>query len=150
MHIPPVQLSPIEQEWPQLPQLLLSEMNDESLTHDPMHELEPAAQLHEPPVQLSPMRHEFPQRPQLLSSLVKSIELRHEPMHHSCPAEQLPGPLEGSPGKLMGGLLPGPGHVLVRLITCTGEVLRPASAIWARVSETGFANVICKGDPSSR
>jgi hypothetical protein len=39
MHIPPVQLSPIEHECPQLPQLLLSEMNDESLTHDPMHEL---------------------------------------------------------------------------------------------------------------
>jgi hypothetical protein len=33
-----MQLSPMEQECPQLPQLLLSEMNDELLTHDPMHE----------------------------------------------------------------------------------------------------------------
>ena len=39
MHVPPVQLSPIEHECPQLPQLLLSEMNDESLTHDPMQEV---------------------------------------------------------------------------------------------------------------
>jgi hypothetical protein len=38
MQLPPKQLSPIEQECPQLPQLLLSEMNDELLTHCPIHE----------------------------------------------------------------------------------------------------------------
>jgi len=39
MHVPPVQLSPIEQEWPQLPQLLLSEMKDVLLTHCPMQDV---------------------------------------------------------------------------------------------------------------
>jgi len=39
MQVPPVQLSPTEHECPQLPQLLLSEMNDALLTHWPMHEV---------------------------------------------------------------------------------------------------------------
>lgn len=151
MHIPPVQLSPIEHECPQLPQLLLSEINDESLTHDPMHEVYPAAQLQEPPVQLSPMRQEFPHRPQLLLSLVKSIVLLHDPMHHSCPAEQLDGPVAGVlPGNPIGGLLPGPGQGRVLRITCTGAVLCSASAICARVSDTGFESSMWSGVPSSR
>ena len=117
MHIPPVQLSPIEQECPQLPQLLLSEMKDELLTHCPMHELLPAAHEQKPPVQLSLNEQRFPQRPQLLESLVKSMELLHDPRHHSSPAEQLAGPLPELPGKAIGGFVPGPGHGRVLRIT---------------------------------
>jgi hypothetical protein len=36
MHVPPVQLSPKEHVLPQRPQLLLSVMKEESLTHLPM------------------------------------------------------------------------------------------------------------------
>jgi hypothetical protein len=39
MQVPPVQLSPIEHEFPHLPQLLLSLMKLASLTQLPMQEL---------------------------------------------------------------------------------------------------------------
>jgi hypothetical protein len=39
IHVPPVQLSPTEHECPQLPQLLLSLMNDALLMHCPMQDV---------------------------------------------------------------------------------------------------------------
>jgi hypothetical protein len=47
-----MQLSPIEHECPQLPQLLLSELNEALLTHCPMHDVYPGAQSQDTPVQL--------------------------------------------------------------------------------------------------
>ena len=51
VQLPPTQLLPNEQEFPQRPQLLLSLMNDAELTQLPMHEVYPAAHPQEPPVQ---------------------------------------------------------------------------------------------------
>jgi len=39
VHVPPIQLSPMEQLLPQRPQLLESPMNDDWLTQEPMHEV---------------------------------------------------------------------------------------------------------------
>ena len=52
-HMPPKQLSPAAQEFPQRPQFCESLVKVALLTHLPMHISEPGEQLQKPPVQLS-------------------------------------------------------------------------------------------------
>jgi hypothetical protein len=79
IQLPPMQVSPMLQERPQLPQLLLSLMKDASFMHCPMHDVYPGAHTQEPPVQVSENEHWFPQRPQLEESLMKSMLSLHCP-----------------------------------------------------------------------
>ena len=118
MHVPPMQLSPIEHMFPQRPQLLESLMNDAWLMHEPMHEVYPGAHEHEPPVHDSEIEQLLPQRPQLFESLRKLAVLTQLPWQYSSPAGQSKGDSpagfagDGSCGRLVIACTGGPGRVI--------------------------------------
>ena len=62
--MPPTQLSPILQLFPQRPQFCESPMKSALLLHCPMHFSYPGAQSQNPPVHFSENEHRLPQRPQ--------------------------------------------------------------------------------------
>jgi len=101
-----MQLSPMEQMFPQRPQFDESLMKLVLFTQRPMHDSYPGAHEQKPPVQVSEIEQRLPQRPQFELSCMNWIVSMQSPMHHSCPAEQEVGPLcrpDGGGGVGVGG-----------------------------------------------
>jgi len=117
-HVPPTQLSPIEQLLPHRPQFWESPTKVALSTHLPMHRSEPGAQPQKPPVHVSEKEHWLPQRPQFWRSFTNVIVSTHRPWHQASPAAQLPAPI---PGVWAGGGLRG-----------TLPVLQPSNRTAAR------------------
>src|SRR4051812_14665867 len=70
-HVPPLQLAPDGQTFPQAPQLVVVVMS----TQAPPHMACPAPQTHVPPLQLAPDGQTFPQAPQLAASEAVSTQV---------------------------------------------------------------------------